>query len=92
MNINEILNGIKDFYYTNKTKDIEFRIEQLRVLKNAIIKNEQALEKALYEDLHKCTFEVFTTEIGFVIQEIDYLIKNLKKVFTKSKKYYIMYA
>lgn len=79
MNINEILNGIKDFYYTNKTKDIEFRIEQLRVLKNAIIKNEQALEKALYEDLHKCTFEVFTTEIGFVIQEIDYLIKNLKK-------------
>ena len=79
MNINEILNGIKDFYYTNKTKDIEFRIEQLRVLKNAIIKNEQALEKALYEDLHKCTFEVFTTDIGFVIQEIDYLIKNLKK-------------
>lgn len=79
MNINEILNGIKDFYNTNRTKDIDFRIEQLKVLKNAIIKNEQFFVKSLYEDLHKSPFEVYTTEIGAVIQEIDYIIKNLKK-------------
>lgn len=85
MNIDEILNGIKGFYHTNRTKDVQFRIEQLVILKNAIIKYESEFLKALYEDLHKSPFEVYTTEIGIVIKEINYIIKNLKK-WAKTEK------
>ena len=85
MNINEILNGINDFYHTNRTKSIEFRIEQLKILKDAIIKFEPEFIKALYHDLHKCPFEVYTTETGFVIKEINYIIKHLKK-WVKTEK------
>lgn len=85
MNIREILNGINDFYYTNKTKSIDFRIEQLKTLRNAIIKFEPEFVKALYEDLHKSPFEVYTTETGMVIKEINYIIKHLKK-WAKTEK------
>ena len=69
----------------NRTKSIEFRIEQLKILKDAIIKFEPEFIKALYHDLHKCPFEVYTTETGFVIKEINYIIKYLKK-WAKTEK------
>lgn len=79
MNINETLNGINDFYYTNKTKCIEFRLEQLRKLRDAIIKYEPEFVKALYKDLHKPAAEVYMTETGLTLKEIKYMIKHLKK-------------
>ena len=69
----------RDFFATNKTKDINFRLEQLRKLKNAILKNQEKIESALWEDLHKSPEESYLTEISIVTGEVDNHIKHLKK-------------
>ena len=55
------------FYNTHKTKDITFRILQLKTLKKAIIAYEERLYEALWKDLHKSKFEAYATEIGLVL-------------------------
>lgn len=67
------------FFSTNKTKDINFRLAQLRKLKNAIHINQKKIEDALWEDLHKSPEESYLTEISIVTGEIDNHIKHLKK-------------
>lgn len=67
------------FFATNQTKDIGFRLRQLRKLKAAISKNQKGIENALWEDLHKSPEESYLTEISIVTGEIDNHIKHLKK-------------
>ena len=69
----------RDFFSTNNTKDINFRLTQLRKLKKVIQKNQKKLEDALWEDLHKSPEESYLTEISIVTGEIDNHIKHLKK-------------
>jgi len=69
----------REFFYSNKTKDIGFRLEQLRKLKKAIVSNREKIEKALWVDLHKSPEEAYLTEISVVTQEIDNHIKHLRK-------------
>ncbi|MHC5610129.1 MAG: aldehyde dehydrogenase [Nostoc sp.] len=83
-NIGDIIQNQREFFRTGKTKDITFRIEQLKNLKQAIIEHEQSIVEALQADLHKPELETYLTEIG-VIKEIDYAIKHLKK-WSKPKK------
>lgn len=73
------------FFSTNKTKDIDFRLTQLRKLKKAIQKNQKKLEGALWDDLHKSPEESYLTEISIVTEEIDNHIKHLRK-WAKSKR------
>ena len=69
----------RDFFATNKTKDIGFRLEQLRKFKKAILKNEKKIQDALWKDLHKSPEESYLTEISIVTGEIGNHIKHLKK-------------
>lgn len=73
------------FFSTNQTKDIGFRLKQLRKLKGAILQNQKKIEDALWEDLHKSPEESYLTEISLVIGEIDNHIKHVKK-WAKEKK------
>ncbi|MDB9302934.1 MULTISPECIES: aldehyde dehydrogenase [Cyanophyceae] len=74
----------REFFQTGKTKDITFRQEQLKILKQAIVENTQAIIEALEADLQKPVFESYATEVG-VVNEIDDAIKNLKN-WSKPKK------
>ncbi len=67
------------FFLTHKTKSLDFRIEQLKRLKKAILTYEDRLYEALWKDLHKSKFEAYATELGLVLTEIGVHIKNLKK-------------
>lgn len=73
------------FFSTNQTRDIGFRLKQLRKLKGAILQNQKKIEDALWEDLHKSPEESYLTEISIVIGEIDNHIKHVKK-WAKEKK------
>lgn len=75
--VNELLNKQKDYFYQGHTRDVDWRIAQLKKLKAAIIKYEPAIVKALYEDLRKPEFEAYATEVGFVLDSIGHTIKNL---------------
>lgn len=66
------------FFATHQTKDIAFRLKQLRKLKQVILNNEKKIQEALWEDLHKSPEEAYLTEINIVVSEINNHIKHLK--------------
>ncbi|MBD2356908.1 aldehyde dehydrogenase [Tolypothrix sp. FACHB-123] len=84
ISINDIIHKQREFFQTGKTKDVAFRIEKLKILKQAVIENEQAIIQALKADLNKPEFEAYATEI-LVYKEIDYAIKHIK-TWTKPQK------
>lgn len=77
--ISERLSKLRGFFASNTTKDVRFRLQQLRNFKKAILKNQGKIEAALWEDLHKSPEESYITEISIVLQEIDLHIKNLRR-------------
>jgi acyl-CoA reductase-like NAD-dependent aldehyde dehydrogenase len=83
-NYMEIINKQRDFFKNGKTKDVGFRLTQLKKLKQLITENQEAIIKTLAADLNKPEFESYATEIGS-IKEIDYAIKNISN-WTKPKK------
>jgi len=73
----EVIKNQRVFFATGQTKDLSFRIEQLKKLKRAIIQNEQAIFDALRQDLNKHHFEAYGGDIAIVVNEIDYALKHL---------------
>lgn len=80
-----LLNQQRNFFNTGKTKDISFRLQTLHKLKFVIKEKENELLDALKADLNKSEFEAYSSEIGFIYQEIQFTLSNLKK-WTKRKK------
>ena len=76
---------LKHFYASGKTKNIPFRIEQLKKLKAGIRDFKPQIQKALWEDLHKSKEEVYLTEIAIVLKEIDFHLACLQS-WAKPKK------
>ena len=83
--INNIVQKQREYFLSNETKSIDFRLKQLKKLKHAVEKYSDDIYDALWRDLHKCKEEVFLTEINIVLNEINNHIKNLKK-WAKPKK------
>jgi aldehyde dehydrogenase (NAD+) len=75
--IHQLVQNQRSFFNTGKTKDVEFRLAQLKKLRQAIKDFEAPILEALKADLHKPEYEAFLTEIG-VLQEVDYAIKHLR--------------
>lgn len=76
--VDELIENQKVFFATNQTKSVKFRLKQLRILKDAIVKYQTKIEEALWKDLHKSPEEAYLTEISLVNSEIDNHIKHLK--------------
>lgn len=76
--VKKILDKQKKFYQTGKTKEIDFRVKNLELLYKAIQKHEKEIMEALQEDLNKANFESYATEIGMVLEEISFMLKNMK--------------
>ncbi len=65
--------------------DISTRKESLKKLLQAIINNEEAIIKALYDDFKKPAFEAVLTETNYVISDLKETIKNINS-WAKPKK------
>ena len=65
------------FFNTRQTQEIDFRLAQLKALKQAILNRQEDIVAAIHADLGKPKFESYLTEIS-VTQEIDYAIKHLR--------------
>lgn len=77
--ISEIVHAQKAFFKSQKTKDINYRLYLLKILKAEILANEQAILEALNSDFKKSHFEGYLSEMGIVLSEVNLAIKNLKK-------------
>ncbi len=80
MSLEDILKSQKEFFYSDATMPVGFRLLQLCKLKNSLIKNQNELYTALYEDLEKSHEDTLSCEIGPCIKEINFFIKNLKSL------------
>ena len=78
--IQDLLEQQDLFFSSKKTLSIEFRKKSLVKLRKEIKQNENAILNALHQDLRKPKFEAYTSEIGLVINELDYFIKNIAKL------------
>ena len=77
--IHSIVERQREFFLSNHTLDLKWRKAQLIKLKEAIIKNREKLEKALYEDLGRSDVEAFFCDIGDVVMEINECIHGLNR-------------
>ena len=85
MTIKEIIEKQRSFFLTSVTKDYEFRIENLKKLKQILLNNKREISNCIYLDLKRTSLESYYADIMPVLSEIDYTIKNLKK-WTKKLK------
>jgi len=85
MNIQNIHQKQKAFFYTNTTKNINFRITQLQKIKAVFKANETLLYEAIHKDFGKSKFDTYVTELSQIYHEIDTFIKKLKS-WSKPKR------
>jgi len=85
LEIPSILQQQRDFFKSQQTKDVAYRIQKLKTLKQVIISREQDIYDALKKDFNKSTFEAFISEYGIVISELNLVLKNLKS-WSKPKR------
>ncbi len=77
--VHEIVVKQRQFFRTGVTLDVNWRMEQLRKLKQAVLDREAQLEAALYEDLGKSPTEAYLCDLGPVIVEVNEILRGLRK-------------
>ena len=78
-NINMVVEHQRKFFNTKETLDINKRIYYLKKLKSVILKYENEINQALYEDLGKSPSESYMCEVGLTLSELSYQIKHIKR-------------
>ena len=68
----------REFFNSNQTKTIDFRILQLKKLRKLLTDNESLLNQAIYADFKKSAFDTFTNELALLYNDIDETIRNVK--------------
>ncbi|MDQ0429094.1 aldehyde dehydrogenase (NAD+) [Planomicrobium stackebrandtii] len=77
--VEQMIEEQRTYFYTGDTKPAAFRIEQLLRLKSAIQSHKAEVIEALKNDLGKSEFEAYATEVGFVLDSISSMAKNLEE-------------
>lgn len=83
--IQEIISKQRDFFNSGQTKDIKFRLNQLKKLQDAIHKNTDYILDALKKDLNRCEKDAYLSEVYLLSKSLQYMQKNLKR-FTMPAK------
>ena len=79
MEISDIVIKQREYFNSGATLPVKFRKEALRKLYISVQKHESEIQAALKADLGKSETESYMCEIGMVLGEISYMLKNLKK-------------
>ncbi|MGI5451980.1 aldehyde dehydrogenase family protein [Streptomyces sp. CA-249302] len=73
----DVVARLRATFRTGRTKLVEWRIAQLRALREMLTENGPDLAAALHADLGKSATEADRTEIGFTVREIDHTLDHL---------------
>ena len=77
MEIKNIIQRQRSYFESGATLDVKFRRASLRALYERIKSGEREISEALYADLGKSAYESYMCEIGQVLSELRYMIKNV---------------
>ncbi|WP_432410284.1 aldehyde dehydrogenase [Rasiella sp. SM2506] len=81
----ELINAQREFFNTNTTKELRFRIEQLNKLYYLLKDNEKLLFEAIYKDFKKSEFDTYISELALVYYDIKHAKRNLYKWARREK-------
>ena len=79
MDLTQIVDLQRKYFYSGQTKTYDFRIQNLKKLRTIIEMFEDNILMALSKDLGKSNFEAYTTEVYMLYEEIDMAIENLEE-------------
>ena len=77
--VHAIVEKQQAFFRTGATLDVNWRIEQLKKLRQAVLDHRDMLEKALYDDLRKSPVEAYLCDLGPVIVEVNEILHGLRR-------------
>lgn len=78
MDIENLIRAQRAFFLSQCTKEPDFRLAQLRKLDGLLRKHENDFYRAVEADFGKSAFDTYTTEIGFIYQEIRFYLKKFQ--------------
>lgn len=78
MNLKQIVDLQREYFYSGETKTLEFRLANLKKLKNLLVEFEDNILMALSKDLGKSNFEAYSTELTMAYEEIKLAMDNLE--------------
>ncbi len=76
----DILEEQRKYFKTGETLSVNYRINALIKLKESILNNIEDLVEAFKSDYNKEEFDVYSTEVGLVLNELNYMIKHVKRL------------
>lgn len=82
--IHEIVEKQKAYFLSGATLGVKERINNLKKLHEAVVRNEEKLRAALKKDLGKSSFESDMCEVRLTESEISYMISHTRR-FSKDK-------
>lgn len=75
----------RDFFLSGATRPIEFRLDALRKLRDALKAHEKEILAAVYADLRKAEVDAYATELAGVYNEIKVAIANVRDWAAREK-------
>ena len=72
-----ILKNLRKSFNSNRTRSLEWRLEQLAAIERLIDENAAELIEALKLDLNKPEHETITMEFGLIKNSVAYISRNL---------------
>jgi aldehyde dehydrogenase (NAD+) len=76
--IPRLVEELRTTFERGVTKPYAWRVAQLEAMQRMLVDNEELLAAALADDLGKHAVESWVTEIGFLGNEIDHLLRHLR--------------
>lgn len=77
--IRKVLQKARSAFATGRTRDVNFRIQQLEALLRMYHENEAEIVTALYKDLRKPKYEARMFEIEVLKNDVRTMIQNCKE-------------
>lgn len=77
--VEQLVQDQRNYFKSNTTRPVEFRLKQLKKLKALLLQHEEEMHEAIFNDFGKSKYENQLTEFLPLIDEINIAIKNLKK-------------
>lgn len=77
--VRDIIEKQKAFFRSGQTLDLDFRVEALKSLREAIVKSEPEIRQALKADLGKGDLESYMCETGMIYSSISDTLRNIRK-------------
>ena len=74
----ENVSRLRRTFQSGKTRPLEWRRSQLEALQRMFVEHAGDFEAAMKADLHKSSFEVYSTEIGFLQREAGHALEHME--------------